>query len=70
MIARHQQRKRLGVEMRFGGESESQMAEKRLRPSGELQVGVSTGGRQGRGADLVLVSVMVPLRNPNVPRSP
>ena len=56
--------------MRFGGESESQMAEKRLRPSGELQVGVSTGGRQGRGADLVLVSVMVPLRNPNVPRSP
>lgn len=34
------------MEMRFNGESESQMAEKRLWPAGELQVGVSTGGRK------------------------
>lgn len=45
---------KLQMEMGFGRESEPRMAEKRLRPCGNLQVRVSTGGRKGKAADPVL----------------
>lgn len=41
---------KLEVEMGFGRESEPRMAEKRLRPCGNLQVRVSKGGRKGKAA--------------------
>lgn len=57
------------MEMGFSRGSESQMAEKRMGPYGNPQMGVSTGGTVGKGDGPVSISIMV-LRNPNVPRPP
>lgn len=56
------------MEMGLGGGSELQMAEERVRPCGNPQVGVSMHGTKGKRAEPVSISIIVLLRIPNVPR--